>query len=245
MIGASKATTTRAYQLLGTTTITSTGAQSYTIIAGTVYVEVEMWGAGGGGGWGTYTSGRKGTSHNAAGGGGGGAYVKHQVRIADLRKDDTLNFTVGAGGAGDTNQNSGGAVGGDTSIDTHKRSTTTITSFSSITAGGAEGGQSQGISVGSNFDGDGGVATNGNITNTNGTDGGVRPSSSSSAVAGAAGGAGANGGAGGAGGITSFSSGNIADAGDVPGGGGGGGASTSETIGGAGRAGQVIIKAYG
>jgi hypothetical protein len=243
MIGASKATSTRAYQLLGTTTITSTGAQSYTIIAGTVYVEVEMWGAGGGGGRGNVVSGRGGTTHHAAGGGGGGAYVKHQVRIADLRLSDTLNFTVGAGGAGDTNSNQGGVAGGDTSIDTHKRSTTTITSFSSITAGGAEGGQSQGLWAGATYNGDAGVATNGNITNTNGTDGGARPSSSGSNTAGAAGGAGANGGAGGAAGSTSVQISSMDGA--VPGGGGGGGASNDNKNGGAGANGKVIVRVYG
>ena len=50
MLGASRATTTRAYQLLSTTNITSTGAQTYTIPAGVRYLEIEMWGAGGGGG---------------------------------------------------------------------------------------------------------------------------------------------------------------------------------------------------
>ena len=74
-LGVSKAGTTRAYQLLGTTTITSTGAQSYTIIAGTVYVEIEMWGAGGGGGRGNVISGRGGSTHHAAGGGGASVWT--------------------------------------------------------------------------------------------------------------------------------------------------------------------------
>ena len=147
---------------------------------------------------------------------------------------------MGAGGAGDTNANAGGVAGGDTSIDTHKRSTTTITSFSSITAGGAEGGLSKGFAIGGGYDGDGGVATNGNITNTNGTDGGARPSSSGSAVAGAAGG---NGGGGGAGGSTSIQV--VSMDGNVPGGGGGGGASNDNKNGGDGANGKVIVRAYG
>jgi hypothetical protein len=244
MIGVSKGTSARAYQVLGTTTITSTGAQSYTIPAGAVYVEVEIWGAGGGGGLGYGSSGGKGgSSYQAGGGGSGGAYVKHQVRIADLRLNDTLNFTVGAGGSGDHNTNNGGQPGGDTSIDTHKRSTTTITSFSSITAGGGEGGLSQGFAFSGDY-GDAGVASNGNITNTNGTDGGARLSATGSTHNGKAGGAAGNGGNGGAPGETGVQ---FASQGGVsPGGGGGGGASSgSNTSGGAGANGKVIVKAYG
>ncbi len=37
-----------------------------------------------------------------AGGGGGGAYVKHRYQVGDMQPSDTLNFTVGAGGAGET-----------------------------------------------------------------------------------------------------------------------------------------------
>ena len=150
---------------------------------------------------------------------------------------------MAAGGAGDTNANGGGVDGGDTSLDTHKRSSSTITTFSSITAGGAEGGRSSGFAVGSSF-GDGGEATNGNITNTDGTDGGARPSSSGSATAGGAGGAGGNGGAGGAGGATTCLT-ATADAGVSPGGGGGGGSSNCAKNGGAGANGKVIVRAYG
>lgn len=243
MLGIARAIAHKEYRLLNTGTITSTGAQSYTIPAGTQYIEVEMWGAGGGGGRGNVLVGRGGSTHQAAGGGGGGAYVKHKFVSTNVQASDTLNFTVGAGGAGDTNSNNGGVAGGDTSLDTHKRSTTTITSFSSITAGGAEGGKSQGLPVSNEFDGDAGVATNGNITNTNGTDGGARPSSSGSATAGGAGGAGGNGGNGGAGGITSTQVASMN--GYVPGGGGGGGASNDNKNGGDGANGKVIVRAYG
>jgi len=54
MIGASRASSTRSYQLLATTTITSTG--SVTIPAGTLFTEIECWGAGGGGAGRTVTT---------------------------------------------------------------------------------------------------------------------------------------------------------------------------------------------
>ena len=242
MLGIARAIAHKEYRLLNTGTITSTGAQSYTIPAGTQYIEVEMWGAGGGGGRGNVSSGRGGSTHQAAGGGGGGAYVKHKFVSTNVQASDILNFTVGAGGAGDTNSNGRGVDGGDTSLDTHKRSTTTITTFSSITAGGAVGGKSQGFAVGSSF-GDGGEATNGSITNTDGDDGGAQPSSSGSATAGGAGGDAGNGGAGGAGGATGIQSSTMD--GNVPGGGGGGGASNANKNGGAGANGKVIVRAYG
>ena len=49
-LGAGRAASTREYQLIDTGIITSTGGQTYTIPAGTRYLEIEMWGAGGGGG---------------------------------------------------------------------------------------------------------------------------------------------------------------------------------------------------
>ena len=59
MIGASKATTTRAYQLISTTTGTTAGSQTYTIPEGVVYLDIEMYGGGGAGGSkGTVGSGR-------------------------------------------------------------------------------------------------------------------------------------------------------------------------------------------
>jgi hypothetical protein len=59
MIGVSRASSTRSYQLLATTTITSTGSQTYTVPVRMVYAEVELWGAGGGGGGGgAYTDAR-------------------------------------------------------------------------------------------------------------------------------------------------------------------------------------------
>ena len=75
MIGASRAASTRQYQLLSTETITSTGSQDATIPAGTLFIEIEMWGAGGGGA-GLMNSGGGRPTYYAQNGGAGGAYLK-------------------------------------------------------------------------------------------------------------------------------------------------------------------------
>ena len=116
MIGASKAASTRAYQVLSTTNITSTGSQNYTVAEGTLFLEIEMYGAGGGGGGGKSFSGRGGSvAHMRGGGGGGGAYVRHKIFNTSVIKDAVVNFTVGAGGAGGATNNAG-ANGGDTTV---------------------------------------------------------------------------------------------------------------------------------
>ena len=245
MIGASRAASTREYQLLSTTTITSTGAQSFTVPSGVVFLEVEMYGGGGGGGKGTAIVGRGSTQHTRGGGGGGGAYVRHRIRIADLRKDDTINFTVGSGGSSGTSLSDPGNDGGDTTLDTHKRSSSTITTFSNITAGGGEGGKSAStFSFGGNFSG-GGEASGGNITNTNGSDGEESNFQSSAFNGGNGGDAGGPDGGDGGNGGTAASLGVLAGSGFAPGGGGGGGGSTINTAGANGGTGKVIIKAFG
>ena len=244
MLGASKATTTREYQLINTGTITSTGSQSYTIPAGTLYLEIEVWGAGGGGGAGGTSSGRSGTAYQGGGGGGGGAYCKHKYQPSDIQANDTLNFTVGGGGAGSTSSGgtNKGADGAATTLDTHKRIASTIASFS-VSAGGAEGNLSGFALSFGGTNGEGGTAANGNITNTDGADGGARPNQSGSTHDGVNGGAGANGGSGGAAGETGLQLANMDGA--IPGGGGGSGASSGNTSGGDGADGKVIVKAYG
>ncbi len=248
MIGASRAASGRAYQVLSTTNITSTGTQTYTIPSGVVFIEVEMYGAGGGGGVGAFTSSGKGggASHTNGQGGGGGAYVKHQIRIVDLRKDDTLTFTVGAGGDAGANSADFGSDGGDTQLTLHKRSSSTITTFSDIIAGGGEGGRSA-SAFGGGLRGEGGVAQNGNLVNTDGGDATNRTANASSDLDGTAGGAGADpdGGDGGSAATSNGSFGAAANAGDVPGGGGGGGASSVAPAGADGANGKVIVKAFG
>ena len=247
MIGASRAASGRAYQVLSTTNITSTGTQTYTIPSGVVFIEVEMYGGGGGGGVGAVVSARGGSStHTNGQGGGGGAYVKHKIQIVDLRKDDTLTFTVGAGGGAGINTINHGVDGGDTQLTLHKRSSSTITTFSDIIAGGGEGGRSA-QAPGGGLRGEGGVAENGNLVNTDGGDATNRTSNSATVLNGTAGGAGADpdGGDGGSAATSNGSFGAAASAGDVPGGGGGGGASSVSTAGADGANGKVIVKAFG
>ena len=251
MIGASRAASTRAYQVLSTTTITSTGVQEATIPAGTVYVEIEMYGAGGGSGKGTFSAGGgKGggsAQNNAGGAGGGGAYVKHRLRLTDLRAGDELAFVVGEGGAATAHPARKAGDGGLTKLMRHERGGATIVDFQTddILANGGKGGRS-GNGLAQSSDGDGGVAQNGNITNTNGSDGAAQQAGGASAVNGGAGGAagGPDGGAGGAGGTTT-SPGTIAADGTAPGGGAGSGASITNTAGADGADGRVIVKAFG
>ena len=74
MLGIARRASTADIRLISTTEITSTGSQTFTIPAGTQYVEIEMWGGGGGGGAGHSASGKGGsTSHYRGGGGGGGS----------------------------------------------------------------------------------------------------------------------------------------------------------------------------
>ena len=244
MLGASKATTTREYQLLDTGTITSTGSQSYTIPAGTRYLEIELWAGGGGGAYGNHYIGRFDTTYYRGGGGGGGSYIKHiYYGAADMQEDDTLNFTVGAGGAKGTSIYDSGDNGGDTTLDTHKRSATVITTFT-VDAGGGGGARRPSGMVFGQPNSEAGTATNeGNTTNTNGVAGEVTTASGVGATDdGGDGGAGGNGGAGGGGATYLYES---ATAGTVPGGGGGGGMPTLDTAGEDGANGKVVVKAYG
>lgn len=249
MLGIARAVSNKEYRLINESQYNSSGA--FTVPAGTQYLEIEMWGGGGGGGRGHLSSGRSGTAYQGGEGGGGGAYVKHKFVTTNLQSGDTLNFTIGAGGDG-TNLGGGtnkGDNGGDTTLDTHKRSTTTITTFNQE-AGGGFGGQSGfalnlgSCSAGTNCPGDGGGASNGNVTNTDGGDS-TRPSQSGSPQAGADGGDSPNGGAGADGGSLAGAS-VTADDGGAPGGGGAGGAAIGgERNGGDGADGKVLIRAYG
>lgn len=246
MLGASKATTTREYQLLDTGTITSTGSQSYVIPAGTFYLEIEMWGGGGGGGAKTSIGSGRGATLYSGGGGGGGAYLKKTYYgNTNMQEDDTLNFTVGAGGVSPANPNLHGNDGADTTLDTHKRSTTVITTFT-VDAGGGRGAKKAAGDVGVGPNSEAGTATNeGNTTNTDGVAGEISEQTvdgcGSATCDGGDGGAGGNGGAGGAGATTSAD----AVAGTQPGGGGGGGMPTIKTAGKDGADGKVVVKAYG
>jgi len=244
MIGASRAASSRAYQVLSTTNITSTGSQNYTVPEGTVYVEIEMFGGGGGSGDGGTTSSKGSTLHIRGGGGGGGAYVKHRIFNTSVIKDAVINFTVGQGGV---RHGSGtGTAGGDTTLNSITPDGGSEVDLSGPSAGG--GGPGSGIDIISEPTNahDGGVASGGNITNTNGGAGELKRQQSG-ADDGGDGGDSPNGGSGGNGGNASGSG--TGNAGSAPGGGAGGGASENATAGSvqgnSGADGKVIVKAFG
>ena len=98
MIGAASGSANRQFQLISTTTITSTGSQDYTVPSGTAYLVFECYGAGGGGGGGNSTAAGKGTSYKGGGGGGGGSNIIHRYASELLIDGNIIRFTVGAGG---------------------------------------------------------------------------------------------------------------------------------------------------
>ena len=246
MIGASRAASTRQYQLLLTGTLASSGNnQTISVPTGTVYFEVEMWGAGGGG---AGTQNVSQTTYYAQNGGAGGAYVKKTYRVENVRTADSLVFNVGAGGDGG---DGAGDDGGQSKFVSQIRGSpfsTVIKNFATLGSLSADGGDGAAASFSTTATlASGGVASGGDI-NINGSDGGQRPGSTSSD--GGDGGNGANGGAGGDGGDVA-SKGNPGSDGSVgvsPGGGGGGAASNSSASvddGGDGADGKVVVKFYG
>jgi hypothetical protein len=148
--------------------ITNTGSQSYTVSAGTTHLAVEMWGGGAGGGAGYYEAGDKGGSDTyASGGGGGSGAYTYLVLTESFVKNDTVNFTVGSGGAAE--EETSGADGASTTLDTHKRATTTLTTYTSKSAGGGFGGGRFGGSGGGGGTSSGGISPSANgATGNNG-----------------------------------------------------------------------------
>lgn len=171
-----------------TVTVTTTGAGTFAVPCDVTSITVKTWGAGGAGG-GSRTSGDSGD------GGGAGGYC---IGIFTVTSGQTINYIVGAGGTGGTDD---GANGGNT----------TILSLG-IAANGGSGGDRNGGSV----TGLGGTASGGTI-NTSGANGTIGGSNT-----GGTGGSAPNGGAGG----TGVTNGNGLN-GNAPGGGGGGGEDAS------------------
>ncbi|TDE55322.1 T9SS sorting signal type C domain-containing protein [Flavobacterium sp. GT3P67] len=171
-----------------TVTVTTTGAGTFVVPCDVTSITVKAWGAGGAGG-GSRTSGDSGD------GGGAGGYC---IGIFAVTSGQTINYIVGTGGAGGTDD---GANGGNT----------TILSLG-IAANGGSGGDRNGGSV----TGLGGTASGGTI-NTSGANGTIGGSNT-----GGTGGSAPNGGAGG----TGVTNGNGLN-GNAPGGGGGGGEDAS------------------
>lgn len=269
MIGAASGSVNRQFQLISTTTITSTGSQDYTVPSGTAYLVFECYGAGGGGGGGNSTVAGRVTSYKGGGGGGGGSSVIHRYASELLIDGDVIRFTVGTGGVEGGAVATAGGTGGSTSPITHRDSGLAIKyTFAGPTAGGGVGGLSPTtFSAGA---GSAGIASGANLFNKPGYAGGNNHASLG------------NGGAGGAytvistalldpeesfiattinfdlddngwgistpgaGGIASSST--AATDGSSPSNGGGGGynkATPLDPSGGAGGNGKVIVRAYG
>ena len=269
MIGAASGSANRQFQLISTTTITSTGSQDYTVPSGTAYLVFECYGAGGGGGSGNSTVAARVTSYKGGGGGGGGSNIIHRYASELLIDGDIIRFTVGTGGVEGGAVATAGGTGGSTSPITHRDSGLAIKyTFAGPTAGG--GGRGLSPTTFNAGAGSGGVAGRGNLFSNDGYAGGNNHASL---------GNGGTGGAytvistalqdpeesfiateinvalddalwvisiGGAGGIASSST--AATNGSSPSNGGGGGynkATPLDPSGGAGGNGKVIVRAYG
>ena len=197
MIGVVRAAQNRQLQLLADAKIgTTAGAQSYTLPSGTRYIDIELYGGGGGGGGGTVISTGRSSGRAGGAGGGGGGYVRHGFTGAF--GGDTVNFTVGSGGTGNSpsstavlDQANRGTSGGNTSLTSITRSGNTVTTFSAIAYGGFGGGVVVAGPVYPNG-ATGGQALNGNITNRPGLSGITQVQTSTISQNGGTGGAGGN-----------------------------------------------------
>jgi hypothetical protein len=236
----------RRFSKIEEVTLTVTGEVFYAVRAGTTHISIQMWGAGGGGGGGRSIAGRGTTTYYGGGGGGAGGYT-YKVLTEDFKKEDRLNFTIGAGG-NEGGFGASGSAGGTTSLDSYERNKDILFSYSSVNATGGGGG-----GVGSGF----GVGVGGSAGSSNG---GISPSASGNS--GGNGSAGAvdttsNGGAGGAPPMIPtplsnagfyFLSYSAASAGSEYGHGGGGGVAgpiAPDSTGGDGAAGAIIVSAWG
>lgn len=155
--------------------ITAPGSGSVTIPTGVTSANIEVWGGGGGGGYSVLTSQYNGyvleIVELPGGGGGGGGYSKTVLVIGGGDIGKTIQYVVGAGGAGGTSGETTGSTGGQSLI---YSGTYTI---ASMTTNGGTGGYNG--AYGGN-QGAGGTASGGNTTNTNGSGGGfINPNGAS------------------------------------------------------------------
>ena len=183
MIGAATGSVNRQFQLISTTTITSTGSQDYTVPAGALYLVFECYGGGGGGGGGNSTVAGRSTSYKGGGGGGGASNFIHKYESELLEYEDIIRFNVGAPGAQGLISNSG-TTGGSSYPETHRNSALSVKyTFSGPTAGGGgmglspttfnAGAGSAGVASGANlYNIDGGAGLNNDASLGNGGGGG-------------------------------------------------------------------------
>ena len=127
----------------------TSGTGTFTIPTGITRIKVTVVGGGGG------SSGCQAGQNLATGGGGGGTAVKW---LTGLTPNNTLNYSVGAGGTAGASPNAAGGAGAASTVSSGTETITTITGN-----GGAGG-------VYSSAGGNGGTATNGDL-NVSGSDG--------------------------------------------------------------------------
>lgn len=205
-------------------TISATGAGSFTVPADVYSIDVEGWGGGGAGG--------RRTSNGGAGGGAGGMYCKQTVTVTP---GQIIGYVVGAGAT----QAATPGAGADTTWNATDLVAKGGPSVASNTATGATAvATTSGTGSTKHKGGDGGLG----VTSTNGGGGGSSGGSGAdgnSGVAAAAGTAPTGGGAGGAGRAATQGTGT---AGSVPGGAGGGALRTAANQnGGSGANGQLKL----
>lgn len=155
-----------------TTTITSTGSQTYTVPRGVDTLNITMYGAGAGGGKAAIGFNRGDAIAEGGGGGGGSRLV---ITLNEVAPGTVLTFNVGAGGAKGSNANNCSADGGNTTL-----------SYGGydFVAGGGEGNMGGGSIPACLDDGSGGVAdcdSYGDCTGTNGNNGTAKHNNSTQA----------------------------------------------------------------
>lgn len=216
-----------AYDFATLTFLTTTGStQTYTSPVDWNNANNSIEGIGGGGSGGAYFSGGSG---QRAGGGGGGEYRKINNYTFASPGTTTVNYIIGAGGAGVT----GSSIGRDGSA-------TSWNTTSLIANGGLKGSVSGSTTAAGGAGGSGGTGAGGNAN------GGAGGTASASRTAGGGGGAGGPNGAGVAGGsASSINSAGDGGAGDNGVGGAGSAASTSNSAAGGDGTEWQVSPAYG
>ena len=225
------------------TSIVSTGNQTYTVPAGVTHLAIEMWGAGGGGG-----PGRGPLSPKRSGGGGGSGAYTYIVLTEDFKKGDTVNFTVGSGGAGGAAATTAGEQGGPTSLNTYVRSGSTLATYTNKNANGGVGGGYPRSNA--NAPGGSGGTTNGGISPSSNGSSGIDGVSNTGCASGGSGGDppmtlisfSGNGGVCNI--ITDIASDGFSGSTAGQGGGGGGASGSNVFLGGSGANGKVVVTAY-
>jgi len=145
----------------GVNDFTSPGTGTVVIPAGATGVTIEVWGGVGGGGYGYIGFIAPFEPDVFAGGGGGGGGYSKTVLSLSGQDGKTINYTVGAGGAGANSSTLDGSFGTFSNVFSGTYSLTTMTANP---GGGGTYGESptQGV---------GGTAIGGNTTNTTGNGG--------------------------------------------------------------------------